>query len=87
MTLQQQPRARMRNAVLAGVLLASAVFASACSGSSTNDGSTARREPAAGEVFSLPVVDVLDVANGSKVAFGDLSPSEKPLLLWFWAPH
>lgn len=35
----------------------------------------------------LPAVDVLDVATGDTVNFASLIPADRPVLLWFWAPH
>ncbi len=35
----------------------------------------------------LPAVDVLDVATGETVNFASLIPADRPVLLWFWAPH
>jgi len=35
----------------------------------------------------LPAVDLLEVATGADVPFAGLVPSEKPILLWAWAPH
>ncbi|HEX5616733.1 MAG TPA: hypothetical protein VFZ83_16405 [Acidimicrobiia bacterium] len=35
----------------------------------------------------LPVVDVLDVATGETVALAERLPADRPLLVWFWAPH
>ena len=35
----------------------------------------------------LPKVEVLDVATGKRVQFAKYLPSNKPLLVWFWAPH
>ena len=69
-------------------LVVSAIFIGAC-GTSTKTGTAAggRDEPAGSVAFVMPAVNVLDVATGAKVPFGQLSPSEKPLLLWFWAPH
>ena len=71
-------------------VFASVMFVAGC-GSSTRSGD-AKSDVTAGNsdkpsASVMPDVDVLDVANGNKVAFGELSPSEKPLLLWFWAPH
>lgn len=34
----------------------------------------------------LPAIEVTDLAGGS-VRLADLAPSEKPILVWFWAPH
>jgi len=35
----------------------------------------------------LPAVDLLEVSTGADVPFAGLVPSEKPILLWAWAPH
>lgn len=35
----------------------------------------------------VPDVAVLDVATGDTVDLGGLIPAERPILLWFWAPH
>lgn len=35
----------------------------------------------------IPAVTVLDVASGGEFALGSLVPSDRPLLVWFWAPH
>jgi len=35
----------------------------------------------------LPQVTVWDVGESDWVQFADYLPSEKPLLVWFWAPH
>jgi len=35
----------------------------------------------------LPDVDLLEVSTGSDVEFAGLVPSDKPILLWAWAPH
>ena len=69
------------------VLVTSAFVISGCGSSTKSDGTSAKGGPSASGVFVMPSVDVLDVATGAKVAFGKLSPSKKPLLLWFWAPH
>ena len=76
-----------RPARVVAALFASALIVAACGSATKSEGASASSEPAASRVFVLPVVDVLDVATGAKVAFGQLSPSKKPLLLWFWAPH
>lgn len=38
-------------------------------------------------VSPLPAVDVRDVASGETVALAELLPADRPLLVWFWAPH
>lgn len=35
----------------------------------------------------VPELAVLDVATGDSVDLGGLIPAERPILLWFWAPH
>ena len=35
----------------------------------------------------LPKVDVVDIRDGSTVDLASLAPSDKPMLVWFWAPH
>ncbi len=35
----------------------------------------------------LPTVDLIDVATGDTVNLADYAPSERPIVLWFWAPH
>ena len=78
---------RNRPARVAAAFLAGAVFVGACGSSAKSDGANTNGEPTATGVFTMPAVDVLDVATGGKVPFAKLNPSDKPLLLWFWAPH
>lgn len=35
----------------------------------------------------LPDVTVLDVHTGDRVTLASLAPADRPILLWFWAPH
>lgn len=35
----------------------------------------------------LPDVEVVDIATGEKLALTSLVPAQRPLLVWFWAPH
>ena len=35
----------------------------------------------------IPAVTVRDVASGDEFALGSVVPSERPVLVWFWAPH
>lgn len=35
----------------------------------------------------LPDVDVVDVVSGEVLNLRSLVPSDRPTLLWFWAPH
>ncbi len=46
-------------------------------------------DPAAPRVTNgaLPSIVVNDVAAGTKVDLSTVPPADKPLLVWFWAPH
>ncbi len=35
----------------------------------------------------VPSVDVTDVRSGETIDFSSIVPSDKPVLLWAWAPH
>jgi len=35
---------------------------------------------------AIPDITVRDVASGAEFALGSLVPSDRPLLVWFWAP-
>ena len=35
----------------------------------------------------VPDLEMDDVATGSRVRLASLVTGDKPLLLWFWAPH
>ncbi len=35
----------------------------------------------------LPSVDVIDVASGATLSLASLIASDRPTLLWMWAPH
>ena len=35
----------------------------------------------------VPDLEMVDVASGSNVRLASLVTGDKPLLLWFWAPH
>ncbi|MDH3754469.1 MAG: hypothetical protein OEU32_11420 [Acidimicrobiia bacterium] len=35
----------------------------------------------------LPDVDVIDLATGDTVNLTSFAPSDRPIVLWFWAPH
>ena len=55
-------------------------------------------EPAGGDVAPatdaappaesvIPDVDVVDLATGETVNLASFAPADRPILLWFWAPH
>ncbi len=35
----------------------------------------------------LPAVDVVDVESGATVSLTSYNTGQRPLLVWFWAPH
>ncbi|MCY3910572.1 MAG: hypothetical protein OXF99_03610 [bacterium] len=35
----------------------------------------------------LPSVELVDIATGANVNLASFAPSDRPLVLWFWAPH
>lgn len=35
----------------------------------------------------LPSVDLVNVDTGATVNLASFAPSDRPLVLWFWAPH
>lgn len=43
--------------------------------------------PAAPAASVLPDLVVDDVGAGAKVNLASLAPSQRPVLLWMWAPH
>lgn len=83
------PRNVPSNRVLVVLLLALAVVAAACSGGSSVETGERPDLPrsAAAASSPLPEVAVWDVGDSEWVQFADLVPADKPVLLWFWAPH
>ena len=35
----------------------------------------------------LPSVEMVNVTNGATVNLASFAPSDRPIVLWFWAPH
>ena len=35
----------------------------------------------------LPAVEVVDLATGENVLLSSFAPADRPIVLWFWAPH
>jgi ABC-type glycerol-3-phosphate transport system substrate-binding protein len=71
------------------LVLASLLGLAAC-GASSDPSSTAAEADASGDSdvpSALPDVDVVDVGAGATVNLRSLLPSDRPLLIWFWAPH
>ena len=88
-------RLHRRWSVAAAVVALAALGLVACSGG--GDGPSAEREASFGEqppapgpparASAIPDVTVLDVASGGEFALGSVVPSDRPVLVWFWAPH
>jgi len=72
-----------------------ALFAAACSGSNIPDDPAAQaaNEAAAANIDGLAQnsnvadIQVLDVADGSISTLRGAVDGDRPVLLWFWAPH
>jgi hypothetical protein len=63
---------------------------SAGSGAAPAEQPRAAGPPAPGTVpqtSAIPDVSVLEVASGDEFSLGSIVPSERPVLVWFWAPH
>jgi len=43
--------------------------------------------PPSGPNGALPSLPVYDVATGMKVDLARVPPPDRPMLVWFWAPH
>ena len=72
--------------VLAVVL--ALVFAGCGSGQETAPGTAAPADVGDGAVANaLPDLSVSDLATGEPMALQSLVPADRPVLLWFWAPH
>jgi hypothetical protein len=39
------------------------------------------------EPSPLPAVEVRDLGTGASADLAGLLPADRPLLIWFWAPH
>jgi len=82
---------RRQRSRLAALALAAAVMAAACGGSreaSVNPGARPNL-PVANAVSTefLPAVTVWDVGQKEWVQLANFLPADKPVLVWFWAPH
>lgn len=81
---------------LAVAVLAVAAAAAACAGTESAPVATAPADPppapesppaeTAG-ANDLPAVKVVDVVSGESLVLSSLAPADRPILLWFWAPH
>jgi len=77
--------------VVAGTLLAGLVSCGGSEGSATVDGTSGGTAlPATGNEpgsSSLPAANVTDLATGDTIDFSTIAPSDRAILLWFYAPH
>jgi len=77
---------------LASATLALGLFAGACSGASTTDvassttGDTPAEAPSLSGESDLPDVEMINLNTGETVQFASYTPSDRPIVLWFWAP-
>lgn len=70
------------------MVIAAALVGGAC-GSSSDDGTTGSaepRRPASIEV-AIPDLPVNDLQAGTEIPLRSVLGGDKPILLWFWAPH
>jgi len=80
-----------RTSRVAGALLGVALLASACGGDGEPD--TAAGLAAAEAIDDLAtsddvtMIEVLDVATGAPATLDEAVTGDRPVLLWFWAPH
>jgi hypothetical protein len=85
---------------MAGLTLAAALLTTACGGDSSGGSSAAARPAGADPDVRpdlplsnpaseglLPTVAVWDVGAQGWTQLADFLPAERPLLVWFWAPH
>jgi hypothetical protein len=67
------------------LLLVGAIAFASCGGSSAERSTADTSSRAASS--PLPAITVQDVTADRSVALDSFIPSDKPTLLWFWAPH
>lgn len=77
--------------VLASIALVG-LLAAACGGGSSDDqvSVAVTAAPASADTTPtslLPNVDVVRVDTGESVNLSSLAPTDRPMVLWFWAPH
>ncbi len=85
-------RFRLALTALLGLAVAACGSGATESASTTRDGSPQATAEAVGPAAPasdsvLPSVEVIEVTTEEKVDVASLVPNDKPILLWFWAPH
>jgi len=82
---------RRRSSRLAALAVAVIALATACGGApeASVDPGVRPDLPVANAVSAdfLPVVTVWDVGEKEWIQLADFLPADKPVLVWFWAPH
>lgn len=86
-----RPLRRWQAAVAVGALAALGLVACGGGGGSA-EGSGGPAERAAGpeaprEAERGSYIPEVTVSSGNEFALGSLVPSDRPVLVWFWAPH
>ena len=87
-------RALSIRSVVGGVVLTGALLAVGCGGdgsSAVADGDTAPSGSRSGgeaplDAEAADAINLRVVADGSQVALADVAATDRPTLLWFWAP-
>ena len=67
------------------VLGIAALGMSACGSAGGDDRPSA--VPASVDANEFPAVTVVDVVSGESLLLSSLAPADRPILVWFWAPH
>ena len=76
-----------------GAAVAAALVASACGGGGSGAVSDGASEAAAANIETLEAstdvrdFEILSVNDGSKTTLRDAIDGDRPVLVWFWAPH
>ena len=87
-------RALSIRSVVGGVVLTGALLAVGCGGdepSAVADGDAAPSASSSGgeaplDAEAADAINLRVVADGSQVALADVAATDRPTLLWFWAP-
>lgn len=73
---------------LVAAIVATSVFTAGCGGGSTPVGSDPGSELGSAPADSgYPDVTVVDVSTGDEIALRAAVTYDRPVVLWFWAPH
>ena len=87
---ETRPLRSLRHRAVFGLLAVGALLVAGCGGGDpTGAGSAATADPGGAPLAAEATSAWLrtKVVDGSEVALGDAVASDRPTLLWFWAPH